>query len=178
MYQLVGKKSKTEYCVLDTDDSVVDTLSYDVIINYLQSFQYFYDTALFVLAVGGFYGVLNKIPAYKEMVKGIVNKVGDKKKLFVIIMTIVFALVSTLTGLNVMLLLVVPMVVSIVLCSALRIMCSTISGVVVWETPFWASLATNITVYVGWDCLFALIVLPLLYFPLLKINKLFPCSNI
>lgn len=70
------------------------------------------------------------------------------------------------------------MVVSIVLCSALRIMCSTISGVVVWETPFWASLATNITVYVGWDCLFALIVLPLLYYPLLKINKLYPCSNI
>ena len=57
-------------------------------------------------------------------------------------------------------------------------MCSTISGVVVWETPFWASLATNITVYVGWDCLFALIVLPLLYYPLLKINKLYPCSNI
>ena len=36
MYQLVGKKSKTEYCVLDTDDGVVDTLSYDVIINYLE----------------------------------------------------------------------------------------------------------------------------------------------
>ena len=70
------------------------------------------------------------------------------------------------------------MIVSIVLCSALRILCSTISGVVVWETPFWASLVANLTVYVGWDCLFALIVLPLLYYPLLKINKIYPCSNI
>ena len=70
------------------------------------------------------------------------------------------------------------MVVSIVLCSALRIFCSTLSGVVVWETPWLESFLVNLTVYIGWDCLFALIVLPLLYYPLLKINKLFPCSNI
>ena len=36
----------------------------DVFLNYLQSFYYFFDTALFILVVGGFYGVLNKIPAY------------------------------------------------------------------------------------------------------------------
>ena len=70
------------------------------------------------------------------------------------------------------------MIVSIVLCSVLRILCSTLSGVVVWETPFWASLAANLTVFVGWDCLFALVVLPILYYPLIKINRLYPCSNI
>ena len=36
MYQLVDKKSKTEYCVLDTDDGVVDTLSYTDIIMCLE----------------------------------------------------------------------------------------------------------------------------------------------
>ena len=36
MYQLVDKKSQTEYCILDTDDGVVDTLSYDVIIDCLE----------------------------------------------------------------------------------------------------------------------------------------------
>ena len=36
MYQLVGKKSKTKYCILDTNDGVIDTLSYDVVINYLE----------------------------------------------------------------------------------------------------------------------------------------------
>ena len=106
----------------------------DVFLNYLQCFYYFFDTALFIAVVGGFYGVLNKIPAYKEMVKGIVNKVGDKKKLFVIIMTIVFALVSTLTGLNVMLLLIVPMVVSIVLLlgyDKLVALSATIGGIII-----------------------------------------------
>ena len=70
------------------------------------------------------------------------------------------------------------MVVSVVLCSSLRILSSTISGVVVWELPFLESFIANLTVYVGWDCLFALIVLPILYYPLIKINKIYPCSNI
>jgi len=106
----------------------------DVFLNYLQCFYYFFDTALFIAVVGGFYGVLNKIPAYKEMVKGIANKVEDKSKLFVIIMTIVFALVSTLTGLNVILLLVVPMVVSIVLLlgyDKLVALSTTIGGIII-----------------------------------------------
>ena len=106
----------------------------DVFFNYLQSFNYFFDTALFIMVVGGFYGVLNKIPAYKEMVKGIANKMEDKSKLFVIIMTIVFALVSTLTGLNVILLLVVPMVVSIVLLlgyDKLVALSTTIGGIII-----------------------------------------------
>lgn len=106
----------------------------DVFLNYLQCFYYFFDTALFVAVVGGFYGVLNKIPAYKEMVKGIVKRIGDKRKLFVIIMTIVFALVSTLTGLNVILLLVVPMVISIVLLlgyDKLVAISATIGGIII-----------------------------------------------
>jgi len=70
------------------------------------------------------------------------------------------------------------MVVSTILCGALRIFCSTLSGVVVWETPWLESFLVNLTVYVGWDCLFAVVVLPLLYYPLIKINKMFPCSNI
>ena len=73
---------------------------------------------------------------------------------------------------------IVWMVISIVLCSALRILSSTLSGVVVWELPVFESFVTNLTVYVGWDCLFALVVLPILYYPLLKINKIYPCSNI
>lgn len=36
MYQLIEKKSKTEYCILDTEDGVIDTLSYDEIIQFLE----------------------------------------------------------------------------------------------------------------------------------------------
>ena len=87
----------------------------DVFLNYLQSFYYFFDTALFILVVGGFYGVLNRIPAYKKMLETFANKVESKSRLFVVLTTIVMALISSLTGLNVLLLLVVPMVVSVVL---------------------------------------------------------------
>ena len=87
----------------------------DVFFNYLQSFGYFYDTALFILVVGGFYGLLNRIPSYRELLKKIANKLEGKSKMFVIAITIVLALISSLTGFNVLLLLFVPMVVSIIL---------------------------------------------------------------
>ena len=103
------------YFVKDRQGTITYLALGDVFLNYLQSFYYFFDTALFILVVGGFYGVLNRIPAYKKMIKGIANKVEGKSKLFVIITTIVLALISSLTGLNVLLLLVIPMVISVIL---------------------------------------------------------------
>ena len=47
-------------------------LSY-VVLNYLQSFQYFFDTSVFILVVGGFYGFLNRVPAYKKLQTNIVD---------------------------------------------------------------------------------------------------------
>lgn len=103
------------YVVKDRQGAYTYLALGDVFLNYLQCFYYFFDVALFILVVGGFYGFLNKIPAYKEMLKNIANKVEAKSKLFVVILTIVLALLSSLTGLNVLLLLVVPMLISIVL---------------------------------------------------------------
>ncbi|MEE3343661.1 MAG: SLC13 family permease [Bacilli bacterium] len=87
----------------------------DVFLNYVQSFYYFFDTAIFIFVVGGFYGALNKVDGYKKLVKDIVEKIGDRKKLFVCIITVAFALISSLTGLNGLLLIFVPFVVSIIL---------------------------------------------------------------
>ena len=106
----------------------------DVFLNYLQSFYYFFDTALFILAVGGFYGVLNKIPAYKRMLEGIVEKVGDKRRVFVIVVTILMALVSSLTGLNTILLVIIPMFISIILLlgyDKLVALSTTVGGIVI-----------------------------------------------
>lgn len=119
-------------------DSRQGSISYlalgDVFLNYVQSFYYFFDTIIFVLVVGGFYGLLNRIPAYKKLVNRIANKVSGNSKLFVIIMTIVFALVSSLTGLNVLLLIFIPFVVSIILLlgyDKLVALSATVGGVVV-----------------------------------------------
>ena len=87
----------------------------DVFFDFVQSCYYFFDTILFVLVVGGFYGLLNHIPAYKQLVHRIVDKIGDKKKLFVILVTVVFAIVSALTGLDMLILMFIPFVVSIIL---------------------------------------------------------------
>lgn len=96
-----------------------DAISYlalgDVFLNYVQSFYYFFDTAIFILVVGGFYGLLNRIPAYKRVVNSIADKVSSNSRLFVIIMTIVFALMASLTGFNVLMLMFIPFVVSIIL---------------------------------------------------------------
>ena len=106
----------------------------DVVLNYFQSFSYFFDTALFILVVGGFYGFLNRVPAYKKLVKNIVNKVNGKRKLFVIITTIIFALISSLTGFNLVLLLFIPFVISIILLlgyDKLVAISATIGGILV-----------------------------------------------
>ena len=76
------------YFVHDRSDVTSYLALGDVFLNYLQSFYYFFDTALFILVVGGFYGVLNKIPAYKKMLKLFADKVRGKSKLFVVVITI------------------------------------------------------------------------------------------
>jgi len=115
-----------------------DTIRYmpvgDVFLNYIQSFYFFFDTALFIFVVGGFYGVLSRIPAYNKLVKGIAEKVRGNRKKFVIISTVIFALLSSVTGLNLMLLILVPFVVSIILLlgyDKLVALSATIGGILV-----------------------------------------------
>jgi len=115
-----------------------DTIRYmpvgDVFLNYIQSFYFFFDTALFIFVVGGFYGVLSRIPAYNKLVKGIAEKVRGNRKKFVIISTVIFALLSSFTGLNLMLLILVPFVVSIILLlgyDKLVALSATIGGILV-----------------------------------------------
>ena len=122
-YFVNGRSGEKEYLAL-----------FDLFFNYLQSFYYFFDTALIILAIGGFYGLLNRIPAYRKLIDEIVGKISEKKKLFVIIMTVVFALLSSLTGFNLLLLLFVPFVVSIILMlgyDKLVALSATIGGIVV-----------------------------------------------
>lgn len=103
------------YCLESRNGSVQYLALGDVILNYIQSFYYFFDTAIFVFVVGGFYGFLNRVPAYKKLVEGIAKKVSDKGIVFVIISTILFAIISSLTGFNLMMLIFIPFVVSIIL---------------------------------------------------------------
>lgn len=103
------------YFIKSREDSISYLPLGDVFVNYIQSFYYFFDTAIFIGVVGGLYGALNKTLAYKKLVKGIAKFFDNKKKVFVIVVTIVFALLSSLSGLNLLLLIFVPFVVSVIL---------------------------------------------------------------
>lgn len=87
----------------------------DVLINFVQSFYYFFDTVVYLLVIGAFYGVLNKVPAYKKLVDNIAQKVKANSKLFVFIITGLFAVLTSLTGLTNVLLIFVPFVIAIIL---------------------------------------------------------------
>ena len=87
----------------------------DVLINFVQSFYYFFDTVVYLLVLGAFYGVLNKVPAYKKLVDNIAQKVKANSKLFVFITTGLFAVLTSLTGLTNVLLIFVPFVIAIIL---------------------------------------------------------------
>lgn len=87
----------------------------DIVYNGLKSLYYFFYIALFVLFIGGFYGVLNKVPAYKKLLDNIAAKVKPLGKKFIFIIILVFALITSLTGMTLPLLIFVPFVISIIL---------------------------------------------------------------
>jgi uncharacterized ion transporter superfamily protein YfcC len=106
----------------------------DVAIYLVQSFYHFFDTIVFVLAVGAFYGVLNKVPAYKTFVNGVASKFKKNGFKFVVAITIIFALVSSLTGIDLPLFIFIPFVVAIILAMGydkLVALSSTIGGILV-----------------------------------------------
>ncbi len=87
----------------------------DVFINFVQSFYYFFDTVVYLLVLGAFYGVLSGVPAYKKLVDNIAQKVKSHSKLFVFIVTGLFAVFTSVTGLTGVLLIFVPFVVAVIL---------------------------------------------------------------
>ena len=88
----------------------------DIPLNYfsivLQNFSYL---ILFALAVGGFYGVLNKTGSYKKLLDNIVTKAKPLGKRFVYLIIILFAVITSLTGMTIPLFIFVPFIVSIIL---------------------------------------------------------------
>ena len=88
----------------------------DLLVNYfsivLQNFSYI---VLFILTVGGFYGVLNKTPAYKKLLDNIVTRLKPLNKKVIYIIILIFALVTSLTSITIPLFIFVPFIVSIIL---------------------------------------------------------------
>ena len=139
----------------------------DLLVNYLsivlQNFSY---VVLFVLVIGGFYGVLNKTPSYKKLLDNIVSKAKPLDKKFVFITMVIFAVVASLTGMTMPLFIFVPFVVTLILLLGYdklvaftatfgSIMIGYIGGVFVnFPNPSTGSISTYET-YIGLDTPFA-----------------------
>lgn len=71
--------------------------------------------AVIILAIAGFYGVMNKIGAYKKLINTVVAKFKTQSNKFLIATTILFIILSSLTGLNWLLFVLVPFFITILM---------------------------------------------------------------
>ena len=81
----------------------------------LTSLSYFGYIAIFIIFVGGFYGVLYKIPAYRTFLDKIVKLFKGKEKLFLSIVVVLIALGVSVCGLQLVYFLFIPLLVSLIL---------------------------------------------------------------
>lgn len=77
--------------------------------------SYFGYIAFYIILVGGFYGVLYKIPAYRTFLDKVVALFKGKEKIFLSIVVVLFALLVSICGLQLGLLFFVPFVVAVIL---------------------------------------------------------------
>ena len=88
---------------------------------------------LFAL-IGGLYGVLAKTGVYLPMVDKIVNKWKGKEKRFLALLTVIFSLISAVTGLDLLLVVLTPFIASIIIglgCDKISAMLVTIGSIII-----------------------------------------------
>lgn len=81
----------------------------------LTSLSYFGYISLFIVLVGGFYGILHKIPAYRSFLDKIVDICKGKEAIALSVTMVLLAVVTSICGLQVGLILFFPMLASIIL---------------------------------------------------------------
>ena len=72
-------------------------------------------SALTMLLIGGFYGVVNKTGVYTNIIEGITKKFKGKEKTFLVITILVLGVLSSLTGLVLPLFILVPFFAAVIL---------------------------------------------------------------
>lgn len=85
------------------------------LVNYpFTSLSYFGYIALFIILVGGFYGVLNKIPAYHDFVEKLAAKLKGKEIFALSIISIILAFGVSICGLQIAFAIFIPLLVSLI----------------------------------------------------------------
>ncbi len=102
---------QTEYTELGRYQvGLFDILSYQSTV-----LGYFGYVALFILVVGGFYGVLYKTGAYRSMLDSLCKKFKGKEAICLIVIMALFAILTSFAGLQLALIMLFPFVISLTL---------------------------------------------------------------
>ena len=88
---------------------------FDVFNYSLTALSYFGYIALFIVLVGGFYGILHKIPAYRSFLDKIVAICKGKEAIALSVMMVLLAVITSICGLQLGLILFFPMLASVIL---------------------------------------------------------------
>lgn len=88
---------------------------FDVFNYSLTALSYFGYIALFIVLVGGFYGILHKIPAYRSFLDKIVAICKGKEAIALSVMMVLLAVITSICGLQLGLILFFPLLASVIL---------------------------------------------------------------
>ena len=98
-----------------TDAAKVEIGLLEVVNNCFAAVWNFADIGIFILIIGGFYGVLHKVSGYRNLLDSIANGFKNREWIFMTIIVVAFALLSSMAGLSIPLLALVPFVISVIL---------------------------------------------------------------
>lgn len=87
----------------------------DIFMKYLQTLYYFFYLIVFLLAVGGLYGVLSKSSSYKKLLDNIVTKTKLFGKKIIFVFIVILSIIASFTGITLPLIIFVPFVSAIIL---------------------------------------------------------------
>ena len=88
---------------------------FDLINFPLSAAQFFIQLIMFILVVGGFYGVLSKTGKYSSLVDKIAKKLKGKEIIFLILVAFLTAALSSVFGFGIVLFIFIPFIISIIL---------------------------------------------------------------
>ncbi len=77
--------------------------------------MYFGYIAIFMLCVGGFYGILNQTGVYRKLLDKVTEMFKGRETIFLIASILIIAILTSITGLTVGLFLIFPLIISLVL---------------------------------------------------------------
>ncbi len=89
---------------------IFDMFSYPI-----TALSYFGYIALFLLTIGGFYGILGKISAYRTLLDKLADSFKKKGKLVISIMMVLIAVITSICGLQIGLMVFYPFLVALIL---------------------------------------------------------------